>query len=200
VAKKRVHEIAKAQGVSSKELLAALKAAGIEAKAAASSVEEADALRAIGASNGGGAATQAPPKPKEAPVKVTPKAAPAAPAAPKASTPAPAQPKPVPAKKPAGSNKPVRSAGPAGGGAGASGKKRRVVIDSQAARRDQMGGPPPQRPPRRRGGRRRRPLLEEPPLGPQTPVEPEATKVNSGATVREVSEMIGLARPRSSKN
>jgi len=44
VAKKRVHEIAKAQGVSSKELLAALKAAGVEAKAAASSVEEADAL------------------------------------------------------------------------------------------------------------------------------------------------------------
>ena len=60
------------------------------------------------------------------------------------------------------------------------------MIDSQAARRDQMGGPPPQRPPRRRGGRRRRPLLEEPPMGPQTPVEPEATKVNSGATVREL--------------
>ena len=40
MAKKRVHEIAKAQGVSSKELLAALKAAGVEAKAAASSVEE----------------------------------------------------------------------------------------------------------------------------------------------------------------
>src|SRR6185312_13332441 len=101
-----------------------------------------------------------------------------------------------PAKKPATSSKPVRPAGPAaggGGGANASGKKRRVVIDSQAARRDQMGGPPPQRPPRRRGGRRRRPLLEEPPMGPQTPVEPEATKVNSGATVRELGEAIGLA-------
>ena len=36
MAKKRVHEIAKAQGVTSKELLAALNAAGIEAKAAAS--------------------------------------------------------------------------------------------------------------------------------------------------------------------
>ena len=42
MSKKRVHEIAKAQGVSSKELLAALKAAGVEAKAAASTVEEAD--------------------------------------------------------------------------------------------------------------------------------------------------------------
>ena len=48
MAKKRVHEIAKAQGVTSKELLAALKAAGIEAKAAASSVEENDALQALG--------------------------------------------------------------------------------------------------------------------------------------------------------
>jgi translation initiation factor IF-2 len=106
---------------------------------------------------------------------------------------APAKP---PAKKPAASNKPVRPAGGpagAGGGANAAGKKRRVVIDSQAARRDQMGGPPPQRPPRRRGGRRRRPLLEEPPLGPQTPAEPEATKVNSGATVRELGEALGLA-------
>ena len=54
-----------------------------------------------------------------------------------------------------------------------------------------MGGPPPQRPPRRRGGRRRRPLLEEPPPKTEAP-EPEATKVQSGATVREVSELLGL--------
>ncbi|HTT96293.1 MAG TPA: translation initiation factor IF-2 N-terminal domain-containing protein, partial [Solirubrobacterales bacterium] len=226
MAKKRVHEIAKAQGVSSKELLAALKAAGIEAKAAASSVEEADALRAIGAANGGGTATQAPPKPKEAPAKAAPApkgeaAAQAAPAEPKPAAPAPqaapagdgakaaapqggaqkaapASNAPVkpPAKNPNTSTKPVRPAGQgqgAGGGAAAAGKKRRVVIDSQAARRDQMGGPPPQRPPRRRGGRRRRPLLEEPPMGPQTPAEPEATKVNSGATVRELGEALGLA-------
>jgi translation initiation factor IF-2 len=222
VAKKRVHEIAKAQGVSSKELLAALKAAGIEAKAAASSVEEADALRAIGANGGGGTATQAPPKPQAAPAKAAPQAGPpaapkaAAPAAPKAASAQTAAGKPTapqgdgakksaaastapvkpPAKKPNASTKPVRPAGPAGGGgggAGAAGKKRRVVIDSQAARRDQMGGPPPQRPPRRRGGRRRRPLLEEPPATPTAPAEPEATKVNSGATVRELGEAIGLA-------
>ncbi len=55
-----------------------------------------------------------------------------------------------------------------------------------------MGGPPPQRPPRRRGGRRRRPLLEEPPLKTEEPAEPEATKVQSGATVREVAELLGL--------
>ena len=56
-----------------------------------------------------------------------------------------------------------------------------------------MGGPPPQRPPRRRGGRRRRPLLEEPPPQAESPAEPEATIVNSGATVREVAESLGLA-------
>ncbi|HXQ89227.1 MAG TPA: translation initiation factor IF-2 [Solirubrobacterales bacterium] len=194
MAKKRVHEIAKAQGVSSKELLAALKAAGVEAKAAASSVEEADALKAIAAAKGNGGAAPA----KKAPAKPAAKAEQAAPAqqqAPAASKPAA---KPAPAKGRQTSTKPVRAGGSQqGGGSGggsASSKKRRVVIDSQASRREQPGGgPPPQRPPRRRGGRRRRPLLEEPPAKPDTPVEPEATKVNSGATVREVAESLGLA-------
>ncbi|HSS32972.1 MAG TPA: translation initiation factor IF-2 [Solirubrobacterales bacterium] len=204
MAKKRVHEIAKAQGVSSKDLLAALKAAGVEAKAAASSVEEADALKAIAAAKGNGGAV---PQPKKAAAETKAPANPASASAAKVQTPAPkapapakepaaAPPKPAAAKPPT-STKPVRTAGAqqgGGGGGGAAGaKKRRVVIDSQAARRDQMGGPPPQRPPRRRGGRRRRPLLEEPPMGPATPVEPEATKVNSGATVREVAESLGLA-------
>jgi translation initiation factor IF-2 len=68
-----------------------------------------------------------------------------------------------------------------------------VVIDSQASRREHVPQAPPHRPPRRRGGRRRRPLLEEPvDRGPVEPVEPEATKVNSGATVREVAETLGL--------
>ena len=38
MSKKRVHEIAKEHGLSSKELLEKLRAAGVEAKAAASSV------------------------------------------------------------------------------------------------------------------------------------------------------------------
>ncbi len=164
MAKKRVHEIAKAHGLSSKELLAALRAAGVEAKAAASSVEESDALKAISAAkdDGGGA------------VKTEAKRKSVA--------------------KSAASKAPLRAAGQAPGAAAAGGasKKRRVVIDSQAARRDQMGGPPPQRPPRRRGGRRRRPMLEEPPPKAEV-IEPEATKVNSGATVREVAESLGLA-------
>jgi translation initiation factor IF-2 len=192
VAKKRVHEIAKAQGVTSKELLAALKAAGIEAKAAASSVEVGEAVKAIATAKGNGAEAPAPPVPK--PVhRPTPKQpAPATPA--KKVDDAPAAKKPAAAApKAQTSSQPVRASGApqAGGGSGA--KKRRVVIDSQAARRDQMGGPPPQRPPRRRGGRRRRPLLEEPPPQSDTPEEQVATKVNSGATVREVAESLGLA-------
>jgi translation initiation factor IF-2 len=189
VAKKRVHEIAKAHDLSSKEVLAALKAAGVDAKVAASNVDEDAAAKAISAARGNGAKigtpdSKSPAQPKQpAAEPAAAKPATAAAGAPKAAAPA--------AKAPA-STKPVRPAGtPQQGGGGA--KKRRVVIDSQAARRDQMGGPPPQRPPRRRGGRRRRPLLEEPPMGPATPVEPEATKVNSGATVREVAELLGLA-------
>ncbi|HEX6752208.1 MAG TPA: translation initiation factor IF-2 [Solirubrobacterales bacterium] len=184
MAKKRVHEIAKAQGLQSKEVLAALKNAGIEAKAAASSVEEADALKAIEAAKGDGGAPAA--------TKEKPKAAAKSEAPAKAAAPKPAA-KPD-AKSSAASKGPVRPAAkPAstGGAGGASGKKRRVVIDSQAARRDQMGGPPPQRPPRRRGGRRRRPMLEEPPPKVEA-AEPEATTVPSGATVREVAELLGL--------
>jgi translation initiation factor IF-2 len=190
VAKKRVHEIAKAHDLSSKEVLAALKAAGVEAKAAASNVDEDAAAKAISAARGNGAKagtpdSKSPAAPKQAaPAPQKPAAAPSS--APKAAAAAP--------KKAAPSTKPVRPAGsPQQAGAGGGAKKRRVVIDSQAARRDQMGGPPPQRPPRRRGGRRRRPLLEEPPTTPTTPAEPEATKVNSGATVREVAELLGLA-------
>src|ERR671922_2249038 len=153
MAKKRVHEIAKSAGMTSKEVLAALKAAGIEAKAAASSVDEDDAQRALSA-----------------------------------------------ASKPAADG--ATGDGASGDGAGtkraaSSGgrtkRRRRVVIDSQASRREHAPQAPPHRPPRRRGGRRRRPLLEEPPVKPLSEApEPEATKIASGATVREVAESLSL--------
>ena len=185
MAKKRVHEIAKEQGVTSKDLLAALAAAGVEAKAAASSVEEADALKAMSAARGGGTATSA------AGATATKPAAPAQPAG--DGKPASGDGNSSAAQPGGTSRRPVRPADGGGGAVKSGGKKRRrVVIDSQAARRDQMGGPPPQRPPRRRGGRRRRPLLEEPPPKPVEQAEPEATKVPSGATVREVAELLGL--------
>ena len=54
MAKKRVYEIAKEKGVSSKDLLEALRAAGVDVKAAASTVDEADAARALPAGAGSG--------------------------------------------------------------------------------------------------------------------------------------------------
>ena len=244
MSKRRVHEIAKEAGVTSKELLAALQAAGIEVKAAASNVEEADAKKVLASLGQAGDKPAAKPKAKPAAKPAAkaqakpaakakpapkPQAEPAAPNAPaqpkaeapkaKAGAPAPkAEAKPAAAKAPAASQpaagssqaskKPVRTdadgtnsaapgSTPAAGGAtgtGSAGKKRRrVVIDSQASRREQGGGPPPQRPPRRRGGRRRRPLLEEPEPVQADPTEPQATKVNSGVTVRDLAELLDLS-------
>jgi translation initiation factor IF-2 len=171
MAKKRVHEIAKAQGLTSKELLAALNAAGIEAKAAASNVEEADAVKAISAAKADGGATTATKTAGKAATAAKPKSTGRAKSTDKAK---------ADGKAP--------SATPAKAGK----RRRRVVIDSQASRRDDMRQAPPPRPPRRRGGRRRRPLLEEPVKGPAPVVEPEATTVPSGATVREVAELLDL--------
>ena len=209
MSKRRVHEIAKEAGVASKDLLAALKAAGVEVKAAASNVEEADAKKALASLGGKPAEAKKPAaKPKE-PAKPKPKAAAkpepkseAKPAAAKPSDPAAAKPAPTSKKPvrtdsaPAGGSGGSSSPAPASsaGGAGAAGKKRRrAVIDSQASRREQGGGPPPQRPPRRRGGRRRRPLLEEPEPVQADPAVPQATKINSGVTVRDLAELLGLS-------
>ena len=199
MARKRVHEIAKAQGLTSKEVIAALRGAGVEVKAAASSVEEDVALKALRAADGGDGSGSAPeakaatakPEPAAKP-KPRPKPAPEAAGdggkdqPPEGARPAPQGEKPV---------RPVRAAGGGDGGPARSGqrKRRRVVIDSQASRREQMPQAPPRRPPRRRGGRRRRPLLEEPPeKAPVVEQEPEAIKVPSGATVREVAETLGV--------
>ncbi len=242
MSKKRVHEIAKEQGLSSKELLEKLKAAGIEAKAAASSVEETLALKALGtgapgATNGGDPAAAS--KTSAAPAKP---AAPSDPPAAKASAPAPAKPPAVapaagaPAASPAASTAPAPPSAPAtpapapaapgaatpapaaGQPAAAGGDRvrptrdsrtgertpgdigpggrRRVVIDSQASRR-QQGGPAnqPQRRPRR--GRRRRGTYDET-IQPIDNTAMEATddiRVNSGSTVKDVAEYLGVAVP-----
>jgi translation initiation factor IF-2 len=248
MSKKRVHEIAKEQGVTSKELLEKLAAAGVQAKAAASSVEESAALKALGvaapaASNGSsnGAPAAAPVK---APAPVQPAAAAAA--APKAPAPQSAQPAVKAAPAAAPSQPPTQSAappsaqptrpaaaaapaqppaatpgaapaapgaptGPAGerqrptrdsrtgertpGDTGPGGR-RRVVIDSQASRR-QQGGPSnqPQRRPRR--GRRRRGTYDET-IAPIDTAAMEATdeiRVNSGSTVKDVAEYLGVPVP-----
>jgi translation initiation factor IF-2 len=74
VAKKRVHEIAKQEGLTSKDVIAALKAAGIEVKAAASSVEESDALAALKSHGDGAAPAEPKAKPKAKPKAEKPKA------------------------------------------------------------------------------------------------------------------------------
>jgi translation initiation factor IF-2 len=242
--KKRVHEIAKEQGLSSKELLEKLKAAGVEAKAAASSVEEAVALKvlsAAGAGNGTPAAAQAkargsaaaPPAAVGAGKAATPTApdkpsAPAAKAPPAALAGQASVATPTPDGGPATvavDGSPLAQADPSAANAAAEpgsplpagervrptrdsrtgertpgdvgpGGRRRVVIDSQASRR-QQGGPAnqPQRRPRR--GRRRRGTYDDT-IAPIDAAAMEATdtiRVNSGSTVKDVAEYLGVPIP-----
>ena len=244
MSKKRVHEIAKEHGLTSKELLEKLAAAGVQAKAAASSVEESAALQALGldggaangSANGAGAkpakpaakapaqpAAEAPAKPKPAPDAPAPAAKAPAAAAPPAAQPAAAAPaQPAAQADPAaqaGAPAQPRPAAPAGGtpqgGAGervrptrdsrtgertpgdvGPGGRRRVVIDSQASRR-QQGGPSnqPQRRPRR--GRRRRGTYDDT-IAPIDTSAMEATdtiRVNSGSTVKDIAEYLGVPVP-----
>ena len=53
--KKRVHEIAKERGMSSKVLLAKLQEAGLDVKAAASAVDDQAVLRVLNDGDGNGA-------------------------------------------------------------------------------------------------------------------------------------------------
>jgi translation initiation factor IF-2 len=243
MSKKRVHELAKEHGLSSKELLEKLHAAGVEAKAAASSVEEALALKALGrdgaaapaSPNGapsapatGSKGTQAaqvassaspPPTPSaqaqaSAPAAQAPPAAapatatPATPTAAASTTtasttatpPAGAATADAPAAAaPAGERvRPTRDSrtGERTPGDIGPGGRRRVVIDSQASRR-QQGGPAnqPQRRPRR--GRRRRGTYDET-IAPIDAAALEATdeiRVNSGSTVKDVAEYLGVPVP-----
>ncbi|HSZ06627.1 MAG TPA: translation initiation factor IF-2 [Solirubrobacteraceae bacterium] len=240
MSKKRVHEIAKEQGLSSKELLEKLKAAGIDVKAAASSVEESAALKALGAgagahavpasSNGAPKASAAPAPPAAAPAPLAsapptsaqapappapasaPPASPPAASAPQSSSPAPAAVATAPAAPAPSGSAPSASAAAAErdrvrptrdsrtgertpGDIGPGGR-RRVVIDSQASRR-QQGGPSnqPQRRPRR--GRRRRGTYDET-IAPIDTAAMEATdliRVNSGSTVKDIAEYLGVAVP-----
>ncbi|HEV3390823.1 MAG TPA: translation initiation factor IF-2, partial [Solirubrobacteraceae bacterium] len=85
---------------------------------------------------------------------------------------------------------------------GNAGGRRRVVIDSQASRRG-TGGPPAQtnQPPRRqRRGRRRRGVYDEEaesrPSTSQTALaEPDAIRINSGSTVKDVAEYLDVPVP-----
>jgi len=198
MSKKRVYEIAKEQGLSSKELLERLMAAGVEAKAAASSVEEALALKALGAD--GAASAAAGSSPAASTASSAPGAAASTSAAAQALASPPAAPTPAPgAAVPVAERvRPTRDSrtGERTPGEIGPGGRRRVVIDSQASRR-QQGGPAnqPQRRPRR--GRRRRGTYDET-IAPIDTAAMEATdliRVNSGSTVKDVAEYLGVPVP-----
>jgi translation initiation factor IF-2 len=82
---------------------------------------------------------------------------------------------------------------------GTGGGRRRVVIDSQASRRAPGGGPQSNQPPRRqRRGRRRRGVYdEEAESRPSRTAlaEPDATRINSGSTVKDVAEYLDVPVP-----
>src|SRR3954453_2454012 len=183
MAKKRVHEIAKERGIPTKEGLAVLQRAGLDVKAAASSVDETEVERAFASSGGNGADGE------------SGAGAGAQSDGPPASEPAADSSDGPKAPKRQPRSRPVRGSEGGTGGSGGGGRRRRVVIDSQAGR--DRPAPPPQRPPRRGRGRRRRPQWVEPDL---TPVEVEEveeppTEIKSGATVKEVAESLGLSAP-----
>jgi translation initiation factor IF-2 len=221
MSKKRVHEIAKEHGLSSKELLERLHAAGVAAKAAASSVEEADALRVLGDNGAAATATATKPAPAAAPPTngtATPPAASAAPAQSASTgqaTPVdgpvaglePASPAPTQATADGAANpdaaagervRPTRDSrtGERTPASNSAGGRRRVVIDSQASRR-QQGGPANQPVRRPRRGRRRRGTYDET-IAPIDTTAMEATdliRVNSGSTVKDVAEYLGVPVP-----
>ncbi len=190
MAKKRVHEIAKEQDLPTKEVIEKLQKAGLSVKAAASAVDEDEARRILG---GNGAA----------PTKV--KRAPSPDPVPPSRAPAPkpaAAPAPAAEAKPAaaGNAKPNRDSAPGEHAPAAPtgpGARRRVIIDSQASRRTTGGGPPPNQPPRRqRRGRRRRGTYEEPtPVDNDAVLAPSTIRINSGSTVKDVAEYMGVAVP-----
>jgi len=187
MAKKRVHEIAKERGMSSKDVIAKLQAAGLDVKVAASSIEESAALKALGANGSGPAAKAAPtngaakpalagkpaPAAKPAPSASAKAAAAAAPAksasaAPAASAPAAAAPAPAAAASPVAE----APAGPMASAAPAPPAEPRPAPRLPA----RPGGPP--RPPAGGGPR----ILERPPgspppgTGPKIISQPEKPK------------------------
>src|SRR3954451_20855660 len=159
MAKKRVHEIAKERGISSKEVIAVLQKAGLDVKASATSVDENDIAMAFNGGQaqpaergdrGGPSASQRPGLPPGQSQEPQPQSE--QPQQPAAQRPQPAQPE-----------RPQRPTRGAPAGPGSSGRRRRVVIDSQASRGPQ-GPAPQQQPPRRGRGRRRRTPWVEPDL------------------------------------
>jgi translation initiation factor IF-2 len=170
---KRVHEIAKEHGLTAKELLERLHAAGVEVKAASSNVDEAVALRVLGDGQPLEAKAEAPRAPHAGPSQPKSAAAPQAPEAEPATDGAPqpagqvevpppaaqAQARPVseaapaaraeaPPPAPPGEASPAGPSQPAGDGP----SEPRARADHKRPTRDSLQG---ERAPGAAGGRRR---------------------------------------------
>jgi translation initiation factor IF-2 len=214
MAKKRVHELAKQYDMPSSEVMKRLQAYGLDVKAAATAVdtELADAAltgkpKPKQSSNGAKKKQQQPQGPAHTGVGFD-RPAPRAPrpADNKADTPE----RPTPQEGEGGGRdgdrakqRPTRSSLQGERAPGAGGGVRRVVIDSQASRRQGPGGGPggggpgggpPRRPPRR-GGRRRRGTYTEPTPQDVSVLKADTIRVNSGSTVKDVAEYLGVPVP-----
>jgi translation initiation factor IF-2 len=222
--KKRVHEIAKERGLQAKDVLSRLQDAGVKVKAVSSSVDEDEARRVLGADADGGDGDGRGNGQAGALERAAPAASPASSAPEPASTPgeqrkttAPVGPRdgadaaasePESASRPGprsesetGHKRPTRDSLQGERAPGSAGGRRRVVIDSQASRRN-TGAAPAQtnQPPRRqRRGRRRRGVYdEEAESRPSTQTalaEPDATRIPSGSTVKDVAEYLDVPVP-----
>jgi translation initiation factor IF-2 len=222
MAKKRVHELAKQYDMPSAEVLKRLAAHGIEVKAAASAVDEDAADRALTGkppkqqANGAQQQQQRPrpvrpgmpldqpldrPRPKRQEGDGSgPQARPGG------QQPQQEQPGDGGQQQRGGDGqqrrqRPTRDSLQGERAPGAAGGVRRVVIDSQASRRQGGPGGPgggpqgPQRRPPRRGGRRRRGTYEEPAPQDTAVLKPDTIRVNSGSTVKDVAEYLGVPVP-----
>jgi translation initiation factor IF-2 len=209
MAKKRVHELAKQYNMPTAEVMKRLNAAGIAVKATASAVDEVEADAALTGKKKP-SANGAKPKPPQRqqlrdPGDLGIRDLGARP--PEGMKPKQEEPK-ADAKGDGkdGPRRPTRSSLQGERTPGAAGGVRRVVIDSQAARRTSgpgggpggPGGGPgggPQRRPPRRGGRRRRGTYQEPVPQDVSVLQADVIKVNSGSTVKDVAEYLGVAVP-----
>jgi translation initiation factor IF-2 len=208
---KRVHQIAKDRGLAAKDVLERLKAGGLDVKAVSSSVDEAAALRVLGGDGnrqGNGPAARAGADARSRAATEPPRGTGEA----RSHQEEPAAGDQTPAGDPnargggdgaEGAHKrPTRDSLQGERAPGSAGGRRRVVIDSQASRRTTGGPPAPSnQPPRRqRRGRRRRGVYDEEaesrPSATQTALaEPDATRINSGSTVKDVAEYLDVPVP-----
>jgi translation initiation factor IF-2 len=140
-------------------------------------------------------------RPRQSPPAAKPPAAPTAaakkaPAQPATPDPAPAPVTPAADGEPA-KHRPTRSslAGERAPGAAGPGGRRRVVIDSQASRR--TPGQQQQPPRRQRRGRRRRGTYDDTvaPLNEAAATHTDLVRINSGSTVKDIAESMGVPVP-----